>query len=186
LTDEELAALLIARDPEAFNEVEAEFGYYIRAVMKNFLKDKRDIEECVYDTLNTVLEHYPENAPKKLGAYIAVVARNIAVNKYKELKAAKRGGGVPCVPLHELRSLASNKGDPYDELMKKEFTAAVEGFLLEQPELHRRVFIQCFWYNMSISETAKANHTSKSNVAVITHRLCAKLKEYLTERDFEL
>ena len=69
--------------------------------------DEEDAKECVNDVWLKVWNSIPPGKPKHLAGYLAKIARNLALDKYRQHNAAKRGGGHLEASLEELEECIS-------------------------------------------------------------------------------
>ena len=184
--DEKLLKLFLSRDPSAVRETDKLYGAYCRKVAGNILSDKRDVEECVNDALLKAWDSIPPNEPERLGAYLAALARNGALNMNASRNQGKRWNGKPEKSISELGEIVSNTGDPYSELRSKELTSAITDFLKNQTKEKQRMFMARYWYYEETAEIARKMGKTANNVYVQLSKLRMELKKYLIERGFEL
>ena len=59
-------------------------------------------------------------------------------------------------------------------------------FLRELPEMKRDIFVRRYWYCDSVSEIAASFGIKPGSAAVTLQRLREKLRDYLTERGFDI
>lgn len=143
MNDEEVLALYYAGNLTAPIAAEELYGDYCRSVAGHILKDRRDVEECVGDALVIARQTVLEAKPKHLGAYLAKLTRNAALNKYRSLSAKKRGGGVPKLAFSEIEDIISPSGNPEDKIMFNELCKTIT-------KLHKEVYLyETLPYNSS-------------------------------------
>ena len=88
MDDQEIIARFFARDEEGLTAARARYEPYCAAVARNLLTDPRDQEECLSDTWLRAWNAIPPQRPRSLGAFLAKITRNLAINRL-------RGGGGP-------------------------------------------------------------------------------------------
>lgn len=186
MEDKEIINLFWQRNESAIKELSAKYGSYCKAVAINILKNQADTEECVNDGYFAVWNTVPPKKPKELGAYLAKIIRNKALDIYERNNAAKRGEGKEPLPLEELADILSIDSSTEQEADKKELLAAINGFLDTLPKKTRQIFVGRYWSCRSLSELAAGFQTNEHNLNVILSRTRQKLKQYLYERGFEL
>ena len=184
MTDEDVLELYYAGDPSASEEAERLYGDYCRYIASNILKDRRDVEECVADVLFSAWRRIPEARPERLGAYLARLTRNLALNRYRSLTAEKRGGGMPELAFSEIAGIASPEGNPEEEAEYGELSAAISDFIRTLPPERREMFIDFFWYFETPEEIASKRGKTRNNVHTQMRRTIKKLQKYLIERGF--
>ena len=69
---------------------------------------------------------------------------------------------------------------------QKELAVAIERFLDTLPERTRRIFVCRYWYADSVREIAKVHSMRENTVSMLLSRTREKLRQYLSERGFEL
>lgn len=179
MQDENLISLYFARDEQASAETYRQFGGYIYTVAYNILGNPQDAEEIVNDTLIRLWEQIPPAHPENLYAYIAAAARNLARNRYAAGRTLRRGGDVPKLCLDELRDCASSPDEVEREIDRRQLGTALNDFLSTLRPLHRKIFVQRYWYFCSTDEIAQELHISSSRVTVTLMRTRKKLADYL-------
>ncbi len=133
MNDKEILALLQQRNPAAIERMNQAFGPYCRQIARNILSNVQDVEECLNDTYLNVWNAIPPACPENLGAYAATIARNIAINRYRQINAESRGGGNMPLVLSELSDIVSNSPTPEQVLEAKELTQAINDFWAHFP-----------------------------------------------------
>lgn len=186
MKDGEIVSLFLSRDPSAVAEAQSAYGAYCRTVAENILSDSRDVEECVNDAMMDAWLSIPPEKPKLLGAYLAKLTRNAALNACKRLNAQKRGGGRPEAAAGELGAIVSQTGDPEEALRFSELSEAISGFLMTLGEFQRQIFIERYWFFDRSAEIAERHGKTQSNIDAQLIKLRNKLKKYLLERGFSL
>ena len=104
--DADIIQMFTERQEQALAETEFRYGRLSRQLAFRILGDRQDAEECADDMLMQLWNSIPPAVPHSLPAYISALTRNIALNRYEERKAAKRGGGQMAAVL-EMRSRRS-------------------------------------------------------------------------------
>ena len=102
MTDAELLALFLQRDERAVAETQAKYGRLCRQVAYGILGNQQDAEEITNDVLMRAWDVLPQEQPKNLGAFLAVMTRNLSTNRLDQYTAKRRGGGTRPAVLDEL------------------------------------------------------------------------------------
>ena len=101
MTDEVIIALYFDRSEEAIAATQRKYDGYCRTLIGRILGSARDVEETVSDTWLKAWLSIPPNRPRDLKLYLAKIGRNLALNRLRDGRAARRGEGADAV-LEEL------------------------------------------------------------------------------------
>ena len=183
--DEEIVRLFFERSEQAIGELSRKYGGVFMRIAMNALGSKSDAEECVNDALLAVWNAIPPEKPDRLLPYAARIVRNIAVNRYKSrgFKARRLGRETP---IDELSSILTSGSSPEDEASAKEIAAMIDGFLDEQNETGRMLFVRRYFYMDSCADIAKDADMKPGAVRTRLSRLRAELKDYLTMKGVDV
>lgn len=183
MNDKKIVEMFFSRDESALEESQKQYGKLCHYIANNILNSPLDAQECVNDTLLRAWNSIPPNKPERLGAYLAKIARNIAIDKYNASKTKKRSNGEANLVFEELEELITRDESFVDELALKE---CVNTFLRSLPKTRRIIFVQRYFYYSSIKEIAKNNSLSENNVKVTLVRLRAEFKKHLKKFGLEV
>ncbi len=186
MNDIEIVKLYFERNDKAITETEKTYGNLCRSIARRILGNIEDTEECVNDTYLRVWNSIPPQKPKSLAAYLGKITRNLSFDRYRKKTAEKRGGTETTIILEELSDITSGKDDTFSELQRKELSKAINKFLDTLKKEHRNIFILRYWYAYSVFEIAWKCGKTESNVSAILSRVRKSMREYLTERGFEI
>ena len=186
MDDQEIIARFFARDEEGLTAARARYEPYCAAVARSLLTDPRDQEECLSDTWLRAWNAIPPQRPRSLGAFLAKITRNLAINRLRDGNAQRRGGGQVPLALEELRECVSPEGSPEGELDRQAAEEALNRFLDGLPPLQREVFLRRYWYLDSIEDIARRAGWSKSRVTTTLHRLRVRLRAHLIQEGIDV
>lgn len=186
MDDAKIIELFWARNENAITAISEKYGAYCRIIAKNILGNSEDAEECVNNTYLSAWNSIPPNKPEKLCAYLGKITRNLSLNMYKRDTAEKRGGRESTLIFNELSEFISDKETVEDEFERQELIKIINDFLKELTAEKRNIFICRYWYFDSISDIGARFKKSENNISVILNRLRVKLRDYLSERGYEL
>ncbi len=186
MDDEKIIQLYWDRDEQAIPVTDIKYGAYCTSIAKNILGSNEDAEECVNDTYLNAWNAMPPHRPAVLSAFLGKITRNISLNRYKYNTAEKRGGGQCNLVFEELSDFISDKDNVEQEIDRKELINTINEFLAALPQNNRNIFVCRYWYFDSISEIGKHFHMTENNVSVTLSRMRLKLRNYLSERGYEL
>lgn len=186
MNDREIVQLYFERNPEAMEKTVLKYKNYCICIAKNILGNEQDADECFNDALHNTWNSIPPQKPENLGTYIGKIIRNLSFDRYKHSRAKKRGGGETELVLEELKDCVSGKETPEQNLYRKELSAEINSFLNTLSKEKRNIFVCRYWYAFSVSDIAKKFGKTETNISVILSRLRGELKEFLTERGYEI
>lgn len=185
MDDLQIIEQYFARDEAALSCTAEKYGALCSAISLNILKDPSDSEENVNDTYMKLWTTIPPTRPNSLGAYIARVARNLALNRLSSKCTLKNNGGAPHVSLEELDSCTPSGVSVEDEVALKELSASISRFLRTQKKTARQLFVRRYFYLDSIEDISNSFSFSRSKVKSSLMRTRRGLKEYLEKEGYE-
>ena len=184
MDDSEIMRLFSERSEQAIAEAMAKYKSYSTKIAYNILYSHEDAEECVNDAFFKVWELIPPNSPEMLSTFIGKITRNIAINRYRQTLAEKRGSGEAAVAFEELSAVISDNTNVANDVERRELLGEINRFLGGLSEKKRNIFVCRYWFCDSIRDIAAEFSISESNVSVILNRTRQKLREYLQKRGF--
>ena len=182
MTDEEIISLYFDRSEEAIDATQRKYDGYCRSILARLLGSPRDVEETVSDTWLQAWLSIPPNRPDNLKLYLARIGRNLALNRLRDGRAARRGDGADAL-LDELSEVLG--GVSTEEVVDaKELQRAVNGFLRRLPERECSIFVRRCFYAESAEDIAARYALRTNTVTVSLHRTRKKLREYLIKEGY--
>ena len=112
MEDSRIIELYESRDQQAISQSDMKYGGYCFSVGYNILGVREDTEECVNETWLRAWNSIPPQKPKMLSAFFGRITRNIAFDRYRASKTAKRGKGEIAAVLEELDECIPDKTPP--------------------------------------------------------------------------
>lgn len=182
MEDVKITQLLTSRDQTGLSELKRKYNRLILKVCRGILRSPEDAEECANDTLLAVWNSIPPEDPDDLKAYICRIARRKAINRFHYNKAAMRNADL----LTELDECIPSGCSVEDTAERAELTAAVNDWLGTLDEKKRRLFIQRYFYMLSVREAAKSVYMTPTAATTALLRLRESLKEFLIKREMFL
>ena len=128
----------------------------------------------------------PPHRPGIVSTFLGKITRNLSLNRYEKNRADKRGGGETPLVLDELAECVSGTDSTEQAADRRELVRAINAFLASLPPKKRRIFVCRYWNFDSVSAIAGRYGMTETHVSVTLHRLRAQLRDYLTERGFDL
>ena len=166
-------------DVRDYKKTAERYGNYCAAVARNILADDRDAEECVNDTWLAAWNSMPVNRPARLAPYLGKITRNLALDRWAERRALKRGGGAVTLALEELDECIPAGGGVEEEILRRELADAVRRFVHALGQTERNVFLLRYWYVCPVAEIAGRFGFSESKVKSMLLRTRKKLRAFL-------
>ncbi len=184
--DEKIIELFNARDERALNAVSLKYRSLLISVSNNILQNHEDSLECVNDTFLRVWESIPPVEPKSLPAYLAAIARNTALNRFRAEHREKRGGGTVMQLYEEFGEQLASPFSVEDLAEQRAVLDAVNKFLHKTGSRGRKIFLRRYWLCESIPELAQHFMTTENSISASLSRTRSQLVKYLKKRGFEI
>lgn len=181
MDDNKIIDLYWARSQQAITESETKYGPYCRTVARNILDRAEDAEECVNDTWMRAWQAMPPQRPAALRAFFGKLTRNLSLDRWRQLRAAKRGGSQVPLALEELEGCLSGRDRVDEALDARETAAAISRFLRALPDEDRRLFVRRYWHLESIRDLALRFSMSEGQAKSRLHRIRQQLRQALEE-----
>ena len=181
IDDKRILLMLNNRDEQALKATEERYGALCRSIARNILGNEQDVEECLNDALLRVWNTIPPANPDNYCAYLIVIVRNNAMDRYRAGRSEKRGRGQQPVALEELSALFPASDNVCSEVEQREMLSAVTDFLRKLPKKQRSLFIRRYWSFASYPELAAEFGMRENHVQVTLSRIRKKLLKYLGE-----
>ena len=178
MEDNQILALLLARDEQGLKELEAKYGISLKCLAMRILSEE-DASECLNDTYLAVWNSIPPKKPEYLFAYTAKICRNLALNRLEWEGAAKRNAVVVELSEELLQCIPDTSAIMED----KELARHITTFLKVLPEHKRSLFIRRYWYGESVKELATAFGYREGKVKSILFRLRKQLWKELKKEE---
>lgn len=179
MEDKNIVDLYWNRDEKAITETAKKYGKYCYSIAFNILANTEDTEESVNSTYLNAWNSMPPHRPANLSTFIGKITRYISLNKWREKRTQKRGGGNIDLAYEELSDCIPSGTTIDEELENQELAKIIDDFLNEIPKYDQKVFICRYWYFDSISAISNQFGFSESKVKSILHRTRKKLRTKL-------
>lgn len=183
-TEEALTEGLFRHEEEALETVRSRYGGMIRRLAGRFLKDERDREEVMSDTLLRLWQAVPPHRPASLPAFLTTLARRAAIDRQRH---EQRAGAVPgdCLTaLDELAELLPSDSGTEEQFLAKELARCLDAFLTEQAPRSREIFLRRYYGAEPVRNVAEAMAVSTSTVEKELKALRHALKKKLESEGF--
>ncbi len=185
MKDSEIIALFFARDETAITETTTKYGRLLHSIAYNILADHEDCEECVSDTYYQAWTTIPPQKPDSLSAYLGRIVRNLAINVWHKNRAQKRFNPAD-VMLDELGDIIPAAQTVEAEVDAHELARHISNWLRALGADDRILFVQRYWYGLSLKKLAADHRTTANKLAGRMYRLRQNLKVSLEQAGISL
>ena len=179
MEDEKILDLYWQRDEEAIRATEQKYGRYLYAIAYRILGSRADTEECVNDVYLDAWERMPPHRPSVLSSFLGMLSRRRALDKWRRMHAARRGGREVALSLSELEECLPGEDGVTDGIEVQELAVRISAFLRTLPEVEANIFLRRYWYMDSIAAIARRYRFGISCTKMILFRTRKNLAEYL-------
>ena len=187
ISDEEIINMYLIRDEKAIEKTDGKYGGYVRTIAYNILNDAPESDECKSDTYMGLWKSIPPKRPRVFKAYIAKIARGVALNRYKARMRDKRVISEYTVSMSDFDGMISDIGDTVEEeILARELGRAISSFIRELPEERRLIFISRYYFSDPVKVIARRVGVTSSAIFKQLAAMRESLAEYLTKEGFEL
>ena len=180
MNDQDIIDLYFARNEQAIAETDKSYGKVCMQVSMNILDSRPDAEECVNDTYLKTWNSIPPTRPGSLCAFVCRIARNLSLNRLRDLRREKRNS-VLTVSLEELEACIPASAEDAELL-----SDLLNGFLESLDETNRVLFMGRYWYSYAIDDLAAQMGLTDKAVYMRLHKTREKLRAYLAERGYRV
>lgn len=182
MEDEEIIKMFFDRKEEAIKAAHSKYGALCSRVSYNILRSGEDAKECVNDAMYKAWETIPPNKPKSLSSYLAKIARNIALDRYRFSHRKKRDGLADIS--EETEDIYISPDTVEQQAEGKALAEAISRFLRELPEKKRKIFLCRYWLCEDVENIAVKFDSNKNAVYTALSLIRKDLKEYLKKEGF--
>ena len=175
MPDNEIVELYFARDEQAIQATDDKYGKLCMQISMNIVESRSDAEECVNDTYLKTWNSIPPTRPNSLGAFVCRIARNLSLNRLRDLRAAKRNRELT-TSLSELEACI-----PLPDEAAGRLPELLNDFLSRLDREERALFLGRYWYACSVKDLARKLGITPNAASMRLRRLRESLKAYLAE-----
>ena len=181
INDEKILELFWERSEEALDATMQKYGRILYKIAQNILHHSQDVEECINDTLYKAWDTIPPKRPEFFGAYLAKIARNFSLQRWRAAHTTKRGSGQGNLILEELGETI-----PYPESTEQsaEYShtlRAINMYLGKMDPDVRVIFVRRYFFGDSVQDICKRFNAGPSRIKSTLFRARQKLKTHLEQ-----
>ncbi|MBR5286191.1 MAG: RNA polymerase sigma factor [Clostridia bacterium] len=176
MNDNEMISLLFDRSESVISEIEKRYKKQCIRVARNILRNEQDAEECFNDALFKLWNTVPPKEPRSLFAYLSVITRNIALDRYKYLSADIRK--ETDLVFEEIENCIPSN----DNFEENELAEIINEFLRDEESENRKIFLLRYYEATSLSEISKILSLPETSVKMRLSRMKKRLKKSLIKK----
>ncbi len=186
MDDQLIIDMYFNRDEQAITCTAEKYGRLLRSIAYGILRSHEDSEECENDTYMKTWNIIPPTRPNAFQAFLAKITRNLSLDRYDQMHAAKRGAGEVPLMLDELEecipddSASSTDDGSNDEELKR----ILDKFLETLPSDARKIFMRRYFFGDSVNEISDMFGFGKSKVKMSLSRSRDALKSLLESEGY--
>ncbi len=184
MDDEGIIELYWSRSETAIAQTERQYGRFCYGIAYRILRSREDSEECVSDTWQRAWDTMPPQRPQHLGAFLGRITRNLALNRRRAARTARRGGGQVALALDELAECLPGPDSVEKAADEQALAELLDRFLEGLGREARIIFVQRYWYLRSVREIAADLRLGESAVKMSLSRTRERLRRRLEEERF--
>lgn len=181
MDDNKIIELYFARDERAIEETKLKYGRLLLSIAGSILGDRLESEACESDTYVRAWDSIPPTRPVYFAAFLSKITRNIALNRLRD--NMRHNPPEFNLIIAELGEFAGQGDDVVDSIDLRD---ALNGFVSSLDPTRRNIFIQRYFYMLSLREIALEQGMSVGTVKSTLFRIRRMLCEYLCERGVEI
>lgn len=179
MEDTQIINLYFSRCEAAIRETAGKYGAYLNQVAYNILRCREDTEEIVEDTYLAAWNAIPPERPRVLKHFLSRITRNLSYDRLDYITAKRRTPHM-CILLSELDACVPDRSGGVETAMEaKQIGEALNRFLSQLDRLDCAVFVNRYYYSMTISEVAQKCALSERNVKYRLSCLRSQLRKHL-------
>ena len=164
ISDEKIIELYWVRDERAIEETDRKYKRYLYTIAYNIVRDRLDCEECLNDTYLGAWDAIPPMRPNVLKAFLTVIMRRIAINRYY---SKNKKGAVPSeltVSLSELEGFLTDNEYIDQQISAEHLGRVISDFLRSLSERKRFIFMSRYYLAEPIDTIADELNLSRSTI----------------------
>ena len=173
MTDAQLLQQIVDGDEAALRTLMARYDARIRYIIRPFLPDEREQEECLQDVAMTLWRKAGDFDEKKasFAAWLTVICRNAALNRARRQRAE--------APLDETLAVPSAE----DEVLRRERQRRLYAAVGQLQGEERQLFFRKYYYGQSTAQIAGELGLTERGVEGRLYRLRSKLRRLMGGED---
>lgn len=164
MADSDIIELYWQRDEQAIKETDRKYRRFLYKIAYNIVHSDPDCDECLNDTYLGTWNAIPPARPNAFQAFLSRIMRNIAVDKAREMHAAKRVPSELITSLDEIGEVLSYDMSPDEEQAIATVAEVLNAFLRALDERDQLIFVCRYYYCDKVSDIAGMLNVSERTV----------------------
>ena len=186
MNDMEIIEMYFRRDENAIRQTEIKYGLFCRSLAYNILQIHEDAEECVNDTYLRTWNAIPPARPSAFRTWLGRIVRNLSLDRWKQGRTQKRGGGEMELLLGELDGCVPSPRRTESHLEDQEVASLISAFLRRLPREARVIFLRRYWFGDDLAAIAARLGCGQGKVKSSLFRTRNALRTYLEQEGVSL
>lgn len=179
MDDQGIITLYWQRNESAIAATARKYGGYCHTIAMGILGSIQDAEECVSDTWLGAWNAMPPHRPTRLSLFLGKITRSLAFDRWRAMRAQKRGGGELPLALEELTDCVPAVPGADRAVEDKELAESVDRFLHTLNARDCGLFLRRYWYGDSLQAVAARYGLNLNTVKTSLRRSREKLRKHL-------
>jgi RNA polymerase sigma-70 factor (ECF subfamily) len=186
MADEDIVELYWQRDEAAIRETDKKYRRYLYKIAYNIVHSEPDCDECLNDTYLGTWNAIPPARPNVFQAFLSKIMRNIAVDRARELHAAKRVPSELIVSIDEIGEALTYDMSPDEEATIAAVGEVLNAFLHGLSERDQLIFVCRYYYCDKVTDIGEMLNISDRTVFRALSDMRDTLKEKLSKEGIEV
>ena len=186
MADEDIVELYWQRDEAAIKETDKKYRRYLYKIAYNIVHSEPDCDECLNDTYLGTWNAIPPARPNVFQAFLSKIMRNIAVDRARELHAAKRVPSELIVSIDEIGEALTYDMSPDEEATISAVGEVLNAFLHGLSERDQLIFVCRYYYCDKVTDIGEMLNISDRTVFRALSDMRDALKEKLSKEGIEV
>ena len=165
-------------------QTDRKYGQFLFTIAYNIVNDRLDGEECVNDTYLGIWNRIPPTRPNVFKAFIAKIARNIAIDRFRAKSSEKRVPTEMTISLEELNECLSVSSTVEEEYAIQELGRLINDYLHGLEDRETFIFVCRYYFSDQIATIAKMQGVSEATVYKTLASLRRQLREKLEQEGY--
>ena len=184
IADEKIIELYWSRNEKAIEETDLKYKKYLISIAYNIVHDQLDCEECLNDTYLGTWNAIPPQKPRVLKAFLTVIMRRIAINRYHNNLRKNVVPSELTVSLSEIEDFISGDDDVSAEFDAERLGRVISDFVRSLSDRRQFIFMSRYYLADPIDTIASDLSLSRSMINKELATIRSALKEKLESEGY--
>lgn len=179
LHDEQIIDLYWKRDEDAIRQTDRKYGKYLYVIAYNIVHDRLDCEECLNDTYLSTWNRIPPQRPSVFQVFLSRIMRNIAIDRLRHNRAAKRVPSEMMISLEELDDCLPDIPNTESDQANERLAAVLNDFVRALDDRKQFIFVCRYYYADKVASIAHMLQVGEATVFRELAEIRESLKKHL-------